>query len=93
VGLLGFPRNACRPDQLQNLKSRVVESSLNCETWKEIDGQTDNYNLEGEPYSASFTVWKSAECSFVRLAQISKTHKGNDWFAIRAVDAFGTLIE
>jgi hypothetical protein len=82
------------------LKSWVVESSEDGETWIEIDRHTDNANLAarswvpgwGPPWKiASFTVANPVRGRFVRLMQLAANHRGNDVLAIQAVEFFGTL--
>jgi hypothetical protein len=62
-------------------------------TWREIDRQTDNGDLEKGRYIASFAVSDSAECCFIRLTQTGKNQVGRDQLVIEAFEVFGTLIE
>jgi hypothetical protein len=75
----------------------VVESSLDGEACAEIDRKTDNTDFDSSlfdpPPVASFPVWNSAECRFIRLTQASKRHGGDDNLHIYAFEFFGTLIE
>jgi hypothetical protein len=76
------------------LKSWVVESSLDGETWTEIDRKTDIRDFKGgNRVTASFAVTKLAECRFIWLTQTGKNHNGSDELGIRAVEFFGTLLE
>jgi hypothetical protein len=74
-------------------KSWVVESSLDDETWTQIDEQKDNDDLKEKPHIASFAVSKSVECRFIRLIQTGDNHYDNDAFSLCAFEVFGTLIE
>jgi hypothetical protein len=81
-----------------NLKSWVIESSLDGRSWTEIDRQMDNYDFRrNTPFapvkSASFAVSNSTECCFIRLTQTGKNHAGSDFLSIRVFEVFGTLIE
>jgi hypothetical protein len=85
-----------------DLKSWVVESSLDGVNWIEIDRKTDNEDLNerrniltrtNTHHLASFAVANSTECRFIRVAQTAKNHIGNDRLTIRAFEVFGTLIE
>jgi hypothetical protein len=71
------------------LKSWLVESSLDGDTWTEIDRKTgsEDFKVYGV---ASFAVSESAECRFIRLTQTGKTHDGHDYLAISAFEFFGT---
>jgi hypothetical protein len=75
------------------LKSWVVESSLDGDAWTEIDRKTDNRDLKGSPWRASFAVCRSAECRFIRLTQTGKNHKGHDNLGMYTFEVFGTLFE
>jgi uncharacterized coiled-coil protein SlyX len=77
-----------------DLKSWVVESSLDGEAWTEIDWKTDNEDFRAlGGNTASFAVSKSAECRFIRLTQTGKDHDRNDFLRIMAFEVFGTLLE
>jgi hypothetical protein len=79
-----------------NVKSCVIESSLDGVNWTEIDRRT---NIKH--YEVSAVVSKSAECRFIRLTQTGKRHYGNDYLSpssfgsleIDAFGLFGTLLE
>jgi hypothetical protein len=60
------------------LKSWVVESSLDGLNWTEIDRRTKNKDFKGGLKTASFAVSKSAECRFIRLTQTGKRHRGDN---------------
>jgi hypothetical protein len=90
------------------LKSWVVESSLDFVNWTEIDRKTDNQAFKNGLETASFGVSNSAESRFIRLTQTHKTHRGDDYLAILALgrnynrdnylligafEFFGTLLE
>jgi hypothetical protein len=76
------------------LKSWVVESSLDFMNWTEIDRKTDNKDFNSQDWmTASFAVAKSAECRFIRLTQTGQNRSGNDRLIIMAFEVFGTLVE
>jgi hypothetical protein len=75
------------------LKSWVVEGSLDGRSWTEIDRQTDNQDFKYGANTASFAVSTPAEFRFIRLTQTDKSHYGDDYLALRAVEFFGTLSE
>jgi hypothetical protein len=74
------------------LKSWVFESSVDGETWTEIDQRTENNDFIGSA-TASFAVAKSAECRFIRLTQTGDNHGEDDCLAIHGLEFFGTLLE
>jgi hypothetical protein len=74
------------------LKSWVVESSLDGETWTEIDRKTDNNDfIDSE--TASFAVLNSPECRFIRLTQTGENHAESYSLSLRAFELFGTVFE
>jgi hypothetical protein len=77
------------------LKSWVVESSLDGQTWIGIDRKTDNKDFkEGNWETVSFAVSNSTECHFIRLTQTGKRHFFKDHnLPLRGVEFFGILLE
>jgi hypothetical protein len=76
-----------------DLKSWVVEGSLDGDNWTEIDRQTDNQDFKDGWNKVSFTVSKPVESRFIRLTLTDKTHHGRDSLYLAAVEFFGTLSE
>jgi hypothetical protein len=77
-----------------NLRSWMLESSLDGETWIEFDRKTDTDDLEFDSDRlASFACSKWTECRFIRLTQTDKNHDRNDYLMIEGFEFFGTLIE
>jgi hypothetical protein len=80
-----------------DLKSWIVESSLDFMNWTEIDRQTDSKDFHDGEFPrrgrASFAVSNSAECRFIRLTQTGKNRHGRDYLHITDVEFFGTLLE
>jgi hypothetical protein len=78
------------------MKSWVVESSLNGESWVEIDRQTNHQVFKPkEPMwkTVSLPVSNPAECRFIRLTQTEEKHNGSHYLSLCAVEFFGTLFE
>jgi hypothetical protein len=94
-----FRENRVRPthytikSRWNRLKSWLVESSQDGENWTEIDRRTDNWDMNGEPWTASFAVCNSVECHFIRLTQTGKNHYDTYHLSIDSVEFFGTLLE
>jgi hypothetical protein len=76
-----------------NLKSWVVETSLDGTNWIEIDCKQNNSQLDDRNVTVRFEVSRSEECGFLRLVNIGRNHSGNDALVISALEIFGTLIE
>jgi hypothetical protein len=81
--------------KVSNLKSWVVESSLDSKAWTGIDRKTDLQDFKSSSrhdWTASFAVSDSAECRFIRLTQIENhspaMHRQQ---SVYALEVFGTL--
>jgi hypothetical protein len=76
-----------------HLKSWLVETSVDGESWREVAHEEDNWQFNGEWFTATFPVAGGEECRFVRLVNIGRSHFGNDLIWISAWEIFGILIE
>jgi hypothetical protein len=76
-----------------HLKSWLVETSADGETWREVTREEDNEELNGRHFTGTFAVAGGGECRFIRLVNIGKNHRGNDWLWISAWEIFGSLVE
>jgi hypothetical protein len=83
-------RPTCYTRRSCGLKSWLVESSLDGETWTVIDRKKDNKDFK-ELNTASFAFWKLAECRFIRLTMTGKRHESFDTLSIYAFEVFETL--
>jgi hypothetical protein len=77
-----------------SLKSWILESSLDEETWTEIDQHTEYAGLAGKLVrSGVFPLSQPGECHFIRLTQTGKNHNGTYKLALFAFEVFGTLLD
>jgi hypothetical protein len=76
-----------------NLRSWVIESSLDGENWTIIDEQTNNKDLYDNPSIKSFPVSSSTKCHFIRLSQTGKNNGRCDFLLLHAFEVFGALVE
>jgi hypothetical protein len=76
-----------------HLKSWLVETSADGESWREVDHQEDNKQLKGTWFTGTFAVAGVGECRFIRLVNIGRNHFGDDQLLISAWEIFGTLLE
>jgi hypothetical protein len=77
----------------KHLKSWVVETSADGETWQEVDRREDNRELNGICFIGIFAVAGSGECRFIRLVNIGRNHCWDDMLLISVWEIFGSLIE
>jgi hypothetical protein len=73
----------------------VIEVSDNGSNWDEVDRRENNSSLKGRNLTNLFQISRTAECRFIRLRQIGKTHDPNpeDCLIISGFEIFGQLIE
>jgi hypothetical protein len=76
-----------------HLKSWLVETSADGKSWRQVDRQEDNEQLNGFLFTGTFAVAGGGECRFIRLVNIGRTHHGNDRLNISAWEIFGSLVE
>jgi hypothetical protein len=76
-----------------HLKSWLVEASADGETWREVDREEDNKQLNGSSFTGIFTVVGGGECRFIRLVNVGRNHLGDDRLGITAWEIFGSLID
>jgi hypothetical protein len=60
-----------------HLKSWLVETSVDGESWQEVAREEDNEKLNGKLLTGTFSV-AGEECRFIRLVNIGRTHSGYD---------------
>jgi hypothetical protein len=76
-----------------HLKSWLVETSTDGESWQEVAHEEDNKQLNGTYFTATFAVAGGGECRFIRLVNIGRNHWGSDDIIISAWEIFGSLVE
>jgi hypothetical protein len=76
-----------------NLKSWLVETSADGESWREVVREEDNKQLNGCRLTRTFVVAGGGECRFIRLVNIGRNHEKTDMLCIAAWEIFGTLVE
>jgi hypothetical protein len=82
--------------QSRQIKSWVVEGSVDGANWTEIDRKTDTEDFKsrtGPPSMSSFPVSNPAESRFIRLTQTDRRHSNDNELWLGAVEFFGTLYE
>jgi hypothetical protein len=74
-----------------NLKSWVLEVSIDGQSWNVIDTQSDNSDLNGKGLIKYFSIQSSQPCRFIRLRQTGVSHSGSQLFVFSALEFFGQL--
>jgi hypothetical protein len=76
-----------------HLKSWLVETSVDGESWRAVAHEEDTEQLNGEYFTGTFAVAGAGECGFIRLVNIGRNHCGDDRILISAWEIFGSLVE
>jgi hypothetical protein len=76
-----------------HLRSWLVKTSVNGKSWREVDRQEPNDQLNSPKFTGTFAVAGGGECRFIRLVNIGRNHGGYDGLVISAWDIFGSVIE
>jgi hypothetical protein len=91
------PHYAIRPNNAgsgaNHLNSWPVETSADRKSWREVDHQENNAQLNGWHFTGTFPVAGGGECRFIRLVNIGRNHCRNDQLRISDWGIFGGLIE
>jgi hypothetical protein len=74
-------------------KSWVVEGSVDCNQWEEIDRRDNNSDLNAQNVVRLFTVTHSSEYRSLRLRQTGPSHSGANYLVISGFDLFGHFFE
>jgi hypothetical protein len=77
-------RTIDNPPGSSHLKSWLVETSADGESWQEVAREDDKEQLNGNSFTATFAVADGGECRFIRLVQIGRNHAGIDSLRISA---------
>jgi hypothetical protein len=70
----------------------MLEGSIDCESWVEIDHHTNDSSLNSQGAIATFPVSSSSDYQYIRLRQIDVNNSGNHHLIVNAIEFYGTLI-
>jgi hypothetical protein len=78
-----------------NLKSWIIECSMDGTNWTLCDSRSNNFELAGPHRTVNFAMAKPVEARFVRLTQTGPNHNSpaNNRLVFTALELFGTLRE
>jgi hypothetical protein len=74
-----------------NLKNWIVETSMDGQEWTAVDRQNENDQLDGSMKTATFSISRAEKCRFIRLTNIGRTWRGDDYLHLSAWEIFGTV--
>jgi hypothetical protein len=61
-----------------HLKSWLVETSADGGSWREVDREANNEQLNGSGSTGTSAVARGGECRFIRLVNMGSSHIGTD---------------
>jgi hypothetical protein len=76
-----------------NLRSWVVEGSMDNEYWTELHTQTDPDGIAPGNTIRVFAIEKPVMCRYIRLRQTGRNENGNSVLCISAFEVFGLLFK
>jgi hypothetical protein len=75
------------------VKSRLVETSVDGESWQEVASEQANRQLKGKLLTGAFEVVGGGECCLIRLVNIGRDQGGSDHIVISVCEIFWSLFE
>jgi hypothetical protein len=77
-----------------HLKSWLVETSADRESWWEVAHEESNKSLNNcELPTGTFSITAGGESCFIRAVPIRRNHRGDDRIAISVPEIVGSLLE
>jgi hypothetical protein len=76
-----------------HLKSWLVETSAEGESWREVAREEDNKQFNGSKFIGTFEVTCGGAYRFIRLVNIGRNHEGHDQLLISGWEIFAVLRE
>jgi hypothetical protein len=75
-----------------HLRSWILEGSIDCKSWVEIDHHTNDSSLSSQGAIATFPVSSSSDYQYIRLRQIDVNSSNNHHLIVNAIEFYGILI-
>jgi hypothetical protein len=69
----------------------VLEGSIDCESWVEINHHTNDSSLNSEGAIATFPISFSSDYQYIRLRQIDVNSTNYHSLEVSAIEFYGTL--
>jgi hypothetical protein len=74
-----------------HLRSWILEGSIDCESWVEMDHHTNDLSLNSQGAIATFSISSSSNYQYIRLRQMGVNSSGNNYLILNAIEFYGTL--
>jgi hypothetical protein len=69
----------------------MLEGSIDCESWVEIDHHTNDASLNNQGAIATFPIPSSSDYQYIRLRQINVNSSNYHFLEVSAIEFYGTL--
>jgi hypothetical protein len=69
----------------------MLEGSIDCKSWVEIDHHTNDSSLNSEGAIATFPISSSSDYRYIRLRQTNVNSSGNHQLGVNSIEFYGTL--
>jgi hypothetical protein len=74
-----------------HLRSWILEGSIDCESWVELDRHENDQSLNSQGAIATFNVSSSTDYRYIRLRQIGTNSGGSHPLQLHAIELLGLL--
>jgi hypothetical protein len=91
VTLTHYSVRSLRNGNHNHLRSWVLEGSIDCKSWVEIDHHTVDSSLNSQGAIATFPISSSSDYQYIRLRQIDVNSSNHHQLVVNAIEFYGTL--
>jgi hypothetical protein len=91
IHLTHYSLRSRRDQNSHHLRSWILEGSIDCESWVELDHHRNDSSLNDQGAIATFHISSSTDFRYVRLRQTGPNSNGTDYLFVNAVEFFGIL--
>jgi hypothetical protein len=92
VTLTHYSVRSRRDMNANHLRSWILEGSLDCESWVEIDHHTNDSSLKSQGAIATFPISFSSDYQNIRLRQIGVNSSDTHQVLVTAIEFYRILI-
>jgi hypothetical protein len=91
VNLTHYSVRSRRDADCHHLRSWILEGSIDCESWIEMDHQENNASLNSQGAISTFIISSSIDFRYIRLRQIGMNSNGSHYLIVNSIEFFGIL--
>jgi hypothetical protein len=91
VTLTHYSIRSRRDSNGYHLRSWILEGSIDCESWVELDHHANDSSMNSQGAIATFPISSSSDYQYIRLRQIGVNSNRNHCLIVNAIEFYGTL--